>query len=75
MVVLAGKNIRQGEEISENYFPHHYYMSQPDRQIWLQEHYNFRCECEACTEDWPALRIIMDCKLIHSWYTSIVTVN
>lgn len=60
MVVLAGKNIRQGEEISENYFPHHYYMSQPDRQIWLQEHYNFRCECEACTEDWPALRIIMD---------------
>eukprot|EP00094_Tigriopus_californicus_P000306 TCALIF_00296-PA protein Name:"Similar to Smyd4 SET and MYND domain-containing protein 4 (Mus musculus)" AED:0.00 eAED:0.00 QI:140/1/1/1/0.75/0.6/5/342/369 len=60
IVVLAGRNIRQGEEITENYFPHHYYMSQIDRQIWLQEHYNFRCECKACIEDWPTLGVLVD---------------
>eukprot|EP00095_Tigriopus_kingsejongensis_P006087 maker-scaffold712_size108441-snap-gene-0.33 protein:Tk06087 transcript:maker-scaffold712_size108441-snap-gene-0.33-mRNA-1 annotation:"set and mynd domain-containing" len=59
VVVMASQNIRKGEEVCENYHPHHHFMDKAYRSAWLKEHYNFLCACQACENDWPTLKTLM----------------
>ena len=52
-VVRAIKNIRKGEEISDNYGAVYAVQSLQERQAKLQSQYYFKCCCEPCERDWP----------------------
>jgi len=52
-VVLAAKNIKAGEEITENYFPCSSLIPRPERRSWLAEHYWFDCGCNPCRKNQP----------------------
>ena len=51
VTVFAARNIRQGEEITENYYPHFSHLNRIQRRNWLKEHYWFECNCTACDND------------------------
>ena len=69
MFLVASKNIRKGEEITDNYCIHFSDMGAKARREWMevsdglllsnssyyhpQENFLFSCECEACEGDWP----------------------
>lgn len=53
MLLIASKNIRKGEEISDNYCIHFSDMNATERREWIAENFLFDCCCEACQEDWP----------------------
>ena len=53
MLLVASKNIRKGEEISDNYCIHFSDMKAEERREWLADRYMFHCECQACTADLP----------------------
>jgi len=53
MFLVASKNIRKGEEISDNYCIHFSDMKAKARKEWMEENFLFSCECKACEEDWP----------------------
>jgi len=55
IVVVASKNICEGEEVTNNYFPHVQLIPRPQRRAWLGQHYWFDCQCEACVNDQPSL--------------------
>lgn len=52
-VVIAAKNIKAGEEITENYFPCSALIPRQERRSWLEEHYWFNCCCTACVNNQP----------------------
>merc|ERR1719322_342637 len=58
VVVVAGKKIFKGEEVTENYFPFYPYISTEDRQKFLLKHYCFDCKCVACEADYPMKEFI-----------------
>lgn len=58
LVVIASKNIYEGEEVTEGYFPTAQMIPRPQRRAWLAEHYWFECQCHACIEDLPTLENI-----------------
>ena len=39
LVVIASKNIYEGEEVTEGYFPTAQMIPRPQRRAWLAEHY------------------------------------
>eukprot|EP00092_Neocalanus_flemingeri_P007710 GFUD01008326.1.p1 GENE.GFUD01008326.1~~GFUD01008326.1.p1 ORF type:complete len:633 (+),score=153.13 GFUD01008326.1:157-2055(+) len=53
MFLVASKNIRKGEEITDNYCIHFSDMAAHARREWIEENFLFSCECKACEEDWP----------------------
>jgi len=55
VVVQAIKNIRKGEEICENYGPIFFHSDKEDRISRLEKQYWFKCQCIACTENWPTM--------------------
>jgi len=55
LIVVASKNIMEGEEVTEGYFPSAQMIERPERRAWLANHYWFDCKCTACMEDQPTL--------------------
>jgi len=55
VVVQAIKNIFKGEEICENYGPIFFHSAKDDRISRLEKQYWFKCQCVACTENWPVM--------------------
>ncbi|XP_023325824.1 uncharacterized protein LOC111699383 [Eurytemora carolleeae] len=53
MLLIASKNIKRGQEVMDNYCIHFSELPTVTRRPWIQEHFLFYCECEACEEDWP----------------------
>ena len=53
MLLIACRDIKKGDEISDNYCIHFSEMGVNNRTGWLQENYKFKCRCRACEEEWP----------------------
>ncbi|KAL0896024.1 hypothetical protein ABMA27_012009 [Loxostege sticticalis] len=53
IVVRAVKNIKKGEEVSENYGPIFTTVPKEKRQASLKEQYWFDCNCAPCKDNWP----------------------
>ncbi|XP_063984583.1 SET and MYND domain-containing protein 4-like [Diachasmimorpha longicaudata] len=53
MVIYSDAIIRQGEEVFDNYGAHFAIMPKIPRQQFLAQQFRFKCNCEACLEDWP----------------------
>ena len=58
VVVIAHKNILEGEEVTEEYFPSVQAFPKDQRRIWLMEHYWFDCQCYACDKDLPQIQTV-----------------
>jgi len=56
MVVQASKNIKKGEEVTENYHPIAMVLERDERQKYLESSYNFVCACTACVNNLPTIR-------------------
>jgi tetratricopeptide (TPR) repeat protein len=52
-VLIATRNIKVGEEISDTYSSHYSEMPVEQRKEWLSENFYFDCACKACAEKWP----------------------
>ncbi|XP_023335428.1 histone-lysine N-methyltransferase Smyd1 [Eurytemora carolleeae] len=61
--VIATSSIKKGEEISDAYTMLFQDKLFATRQKWLQAHYRFKCNCIACTKQWP----------MHEFLTKTVT--
>ncbi|CAH2247975.1 SET and MYND domain-containing protein 4 [Pararge aegeria] len=53
VVVRAVKNIKEGEEISENYGPIFTTVPKEKRKVQLKDQYWFDCTCIPCEQNWP----------------------
>ncbi|XP_045785963.1 SET and MYND domain-containing protein 4 [Maniola jurtina] len=53
IVVRAVKNIKKGEEISENYGPIFTTVPKEKRKAQLKDQYWFDCTCVPCEQNWP----------------------
>ncbi|XP_055316538.1 SET and MYND domain-containing protein 4 [Sitodiplosis mosellana] len=51
--VIAIRNLKSGEQISENYGPLYSQNTREERQKKLKDFYWFDCACEACEKNWP----------------------
>jgi len=58
VVVIASKNIRKGDEITEGYFPSVQCIPRSQRRAWLADHYRFDCQCDGCVKNLPTLQDI-----------------
>ena len=54
-VAVAARDIQEGEEITDNYFPSYMLTGREERRAWLEEHYWYPCHCCACTADTPTM--------------------
>ena len=52
-ILVAGRHIVEGEEITDSYTVHFRTSNLNQRQYHTLKNYNFSCECEACEQDWP----------------------
>jgi len=52
-VVRTIRTIKKGEEILDNYGYHYAVMSREERQRKLNNQYFFKCDCYACSKNWP----------------------
>lgn len=55
IIIKAVRPMEKNEVLSENYGPHYGKKSLRDRTRELTSRYWFKCECVACTEDWPLI--------------------
>lgn len=53
MVVLNIRPLQKGDIVAENYGPVFTHHEQQQRQRKLLSRYWFKCECEACLNNWP----------------------
>ncbi|XP_068236216.1 SET and MYND domain-containing protein 4-like [Palaemon carinicauda] len=53
VVLRAARPIMEGEEITIGYCRGSYLQPLENRQIYLDNVYQFECACEACDENWP----------------------
>jgi len=58
MVLIAKRSILKGEEVTNNYGVHHHNLPLGRRQATLRNGYNFKCDCNACQEDYPPLNAV-----------------
>lgn len=52
-MVRAVKNIKKGDEVSENYGPIFTTVKKVRRQAELKDQYWFDCRCGPCEQNWP----------------------
>jgi len=62
MFLVASKNIRKGEEITDNYCIHFSDMKAGERRQWMEENFLFSCECQACEDEWPTYNSLPTCR-------------
>jgi len=53
MFLVATRNIKKGEEVTDNYCAVFSELGVSARKQFLRENFLFSCECEACEEEWP----------------------
>lgn len=53
--VVVVRPIAEGGQLFDNYELHHLQHDLEERQTAMQNLYNFRCQCEACINDYPPL--------------------
>ncbi|XP_066940491.1 SET and MYND domain-containing protein 4-like [Macrobrachium rosenbergii] len=53
-VLRAARTLQEGEEITIGYCRGSYMQPLENRQIYLNNVYQFECACEACEENWPS---------------------
>jgi len=53
MFLVTTRNIKKGEEITDNYCAVFSELGIQARKHFLKENFLFDCECEACEEEWP----------------------
>lgn len=58
IVFRATRPLAPGDVVSENYGPHFMMRGLKERQRALASRYWFKCECVACKEDWPTLKMM-----------------
>ncbi|KAJ8738071.1 hypothetical protein PYW08_000666 [Mythimna loreyi] len=58
IVLRATRPLVPGEVVAENYGPHFMVRTLKERQRSLASRYWFRCDCVACREDWPTLKLM-----------------
>ena len=52
MILVAGRHVTRGEELSDMYTVHWADHPTADRIQYLERVFHFRCTCVACREDW-----------------------
>ena len=52
-ILVAGRHIKEGEEITDSYTVHFRGTSKNQRQYHTLKNYLFSCECSACLGNWP----------------------
>ena len=55
---MSQKSIALGENITINYSAPFYAAPRADRAQYLLEGFVYRCECEACRQDWPLFDLL-----------------
>ncbi|XP_058448235.1 SET and MYND domain-containing protein 4 [Malaya genurostris] len=55
MVLHTSRAIAKGSEVPENYGMHFLRQPMALRQRNLRSRYWFKCDCKACSEDWPVM--------------------
>jgi hypothetical protein len=58
--VIAIKNIKAGDEISDNYGVHFALQTTQQRASHLQSYYHFTCNCLACKNKWPKMDVLQN---------------
>ena len=62
-VTVAGRDIAEGEEITQIYLGHFGDTEREKRQRLLMERYHFQCQCEACDSNFPSAQECVElCK-------------
>lgn len=60
-VLIVQRSIKRGEQLFDNYGFSFTNVAKDDRRMHLLKQYRFKCNCEACVNDWPfmpALKIL-----------------
>jgi hypothetical protein len=57
-VIQAIRHVKKGEQIFDSYKVHFAFDPKNDRQSYLQDHYHFKCSCEACENDWGLVQTL-----------------
>ena len=52
-IIIATRNIKKGEEVTDIYSMHYSEVPKETRQDWLLKNFFFNCNCQACSNDWP----------------------
>ena len=52
-VLVSQKNLQTGERVTVNYSAPFYASGRAERARDLLTGFVFRCDCEACRQDWP----------------------
>lgn len=55
IVLVVQRPIQRGDQLFSNYGHHFTNVSKDCRQMELLKHYKFKCDCEACANNWPLL--------------------
>ena len=55
-ILVAKRSIKKGEEININYGIHHHNIPKKNRQELLMNKYKFKCNCEACENDYSTIQ-------------------
>lgn len=53
MFLVTSRNIKKGEEVTDNYCAVFSELGPANRKHFLKENFLFDCECLACEEEWP----------------------
>ncbi|XP_063700632.1 SET and MYND domain-containing protein 4-like [Culicoides brevitarsis] len=53
--IVVRRFVKAGDQLFDNYGPNHRKTELSERQKILKDEYNFWCQCEACTNDYPLL--------------------
>ncbi|XP_058824992.1 SET and MYND domain-containing protein 4 isoform X2 [Topomyia yanbarensis] len=60
MVLHTSRSIAKGSDVPENYGMHFLRQPMALRQRNLRSRYWFKCDCKACSEDWPLMEKLSD---------------
>lgn len=55
LVLVVQRTIKKGDQLFDNYGYHFTNVSKNCRQSELLKQYKFKCNCDACSNDWPIL--------------------
>jgi SET domain len=57
-VIQAIRHIKKGDQIFDSYKVHFAFDPKEERQSYLQDHYHFKCSCEACDNNWGLVQTL-----------------